>query len=70
MRCATVALPPCAGRVRRLPCEQPFEHAHRLEEFEAVRLVEQRVDYARIDSPVRGLHRMISSPVRFDTTTN
>ncbi len=35
-----VAVPPRAGRIGRLPREQPFEHAHRLEELEAVRLVE------------------------------
>lgn len=60
---------PARRVARRIVLREPgLEQPHRLKELEAMRLIEQPLDYARIDSPLRGLHRMISSPVRLDTT--
>src|SRR5690606_35883575 len=46
--------------------EQVLEDPHRLEESEAMRLLQQLLGYARIDSPLRGLHSTRTSPVVAD----
>jgi hypothetical protein len=46
-----------------MAAQPQFQHAHRLEVFEAVWLGEQALDYSRLKSPLRGRHRSNSSPV-------
>ena len=58
------------GPFGRLLREPFLQNPHRLKKLEAMRFVEQLLDYTRIDSPLRGLHRRISSPVRLDSTTS
>src|SRR5262249_13346013 len=78
--CMSGACGACAARSARSACgtrgigsladEPALEQPDCLEKPEAVRLVEQTSDYARIDSPLRGKHRMISSPVRREMATS
>src|SRR5690606_14271476 len=49
---------------------QLLHQPHRLEEPKAVRLGQQLLDQARVDSPLRGSHRTSSSPFRADTMTS
>lgn len=53
-----------------LVAEQAVEQTHGLKEFKPVRLLDELLDQARIESPERGSHRTSSSPVLTETSTS
>jgi hypothetical protein len=53
-----------------VPAQPLHEQAHGLHELVALGLVQQVLDHARFNSPLRGRHRISSSPELCDTITN
>src|SRR5471032_875692 len=57
--------------VRRRAAPQPqVDDAHRLEELEALRLIDQVADQTRLTAPLRGWHRSSSFPLACDRTVS